>query len=121
MPPLHGGGQGFESPRLHSRNIRANSPHVGEVFLLNPLHVVEPLITMVVLGWVSAPMPREGQPRREASAQSTGPLRRGSRATERKRCSPEEEHNRPPARIVPLTGHLIPCASGCSAAFASRW
>src|SRR5215211_3297268 len=117
---LHGGGQGFESPRLHSRNMRVISPHVGEVFLLNPLHGVEPLITIVVVGWVSAPKPREGQPRREASAQSTGPLRRGSRATERKRCSPEEEHNRSLARIVPLTGRLSLCASGCSVALVSR-
>ena len=51
-----------------------NSPDVGEELSLNPLRGVEPLITIVVVGWMGTPAPREGQHRREASAQSYGLL-----------------------------------------------
>jgi hypothetical protein len=69
-PPLHGGGQGFESPRLHSRNIGASSCGVSEESSLDLFRGIGPLITIVVVGWMGAPAPRERQPRREASAQS---------------------------------------------------
>jgi hypothetical protein len=46
---LHGGGQGFDSPRLHSRSIWANTPDVGEDFTLSLFRGVEPLITIVVV------------------------------------------------------------------------
>jgi hypothetical protein len=50
LAPLHGGRQGFESPRLRSRNVRASSPEASEELSLNLFHEVELLITIMTVG-----------------------------------------------------------------------